>query len=119
MEEKELNEFKDRLQKEKVILEEELGSLGTKDEKTGDWVPNKPEGEVFGADRNDNADIIEGIQENNASLNELEGRLNMVLGALKRINDGTFGKCKVSGEDIEIERLRANPAANTCMAHME
>lgn len=119
MEEKDIQEFKDRLEKERAILEDELKQLGAQDPKTGDWVPNKPKGETFGADRNDNADIVEEMQENNASLNELEGRLNVVISALERIENGTYGKCEVSGEDIEVERLRANPAATTCMEHMD
>src|SRR3989344_3947080 len=100
--------FKTQLEKEKELLEKELGALGTKSA-TGDWVPSKPEGEAFGADRNDNADVIETMQENNASLNELEGRLNLVIAALKKAEDGTYGVCEVSGEDIELERLNANP----------
>ncbi len=112
-----LKSFKERLEKEKAVLEKELGELGTKDD-SGDWVPKKPEGESFGADRNDNADIIEGMQENNASLNELEGRLNLVIEALARIDAGTYGVCEACGEPIEPERLNANPAATTCIAHM-
>lgn len=118
MQKDELDAFKARLTKERAVLEKELGELGTKDE-SGDWIPKKPEGEVFGADRNDNADIIEGMQEANASLNELEGRLNLVLKALKKIEDGSYGICEASGEAIEIERLNANPAATTCMQHMQ
>jgi RNA polymerase-binding transcription factor DksA len=117
MEKEETNGFKTRLEKERAVLERELGELGTKDE-SGDWVPKKPEGETFGADRNDNADIIEGMQENNASLNELEGRLNLVTAALGRIEEGTYGRCEACNEPIETERLNANPAATTCIAHM-
>jgi RNA polymerase-binding transcription factor DksA len=117
MEKDELNGFKARLEKEQAVLEKELAELGTKDE-SGDWVPKKPEDETFGADRNDNADIIEGMQENNASLNELEGRLNLVIAALGRIDAGTYGICEACGEPIEKERLSANPAATTCVAHM-
>lgn len=111
------SEFKDRLMKEKALLEAELATLGTQSA-TGDWIAKKPEGDTFGADRNDNADIIEDMQENNASLNQLEGRLNLVIAALARIEANTYGVCEVSGEDIEIERLNANPAATTCMQHM-
>lgn len=117
MQKDELESFKARLEKERAVLERELGQLGTKGE-SGDWIPKKPDDEAFGADRNDNADIIEGMQENNASLNELEGRLNLVLKALKKIEDGSYGICEASGEEIEKERLNANPAATTCMAHM-
>lgn len=113
------NAFKLRLEKERDLLQEELSTLGVQNPSLpGDWEPKMPDGETFGADRNDNADIIEAMQENNASLNELEGRLNLVMRALKKFDDGTYGVCEVSGQPIEIERLEANPAAPTCMAHM-
>ncbi|MEK7063406.1 MAG: TraR/DksA C4-type zinc finger protein [Patescibacteria group bacterium] len=113
-------QFKERLSKERAILEEELGKLGTRNPSNlTDWVANKPDGEIFGADKSDNADIIEAQQENNATMNELEGRLNLVLKAQGKIEAGTFGTCEVSGEDIEIQRLEANPAARTSMAHMD
>ena len=84
-----------------------------------DWVPAKTGGEGdFGADRNDNADLIEEMHDSNASLNELEGQLNTVLMALEKIEKGTYGTCEISGEPIEIERLNANPSARTCKAHM-
>ncbi|MCA9353454.1 TraR/DksA C4-type zinc finger protein [Candidatus Nomurabacteria bacterium] len=41
-----------------------------------------------------------------------------VEGALKRIENGTYGTCSVCGEKIEEDRLGANPAADTCKAHM-
>lgn len=111
--------FKTKLEAEKTLLEEELGRLGTRNPANpNDWLPSKPAGEEFGADKNDNADIIEMEQENNASLNELEGRLNTVLRALEKIEAGTYGVCEVSGMDIEEDRLEANPAARTCKAHM-
>lgn len=112
--------LKVRLEKERDLLQQELSSLGAENPSVaGDWEPKKPEGDEFGADRNDNADIIEAMQENNASMNELEGRLNLVMAALAKFDAGTYGVCEVSGEPIEFERLNANPAARTCMAHMD
>ena len=35
--------------------------------------------------------------------------------ALKRIEDGTYGKCAVCGKDIGAERLRARPWATLCI----
>lgn len=111
--------FKERLEKEKTVLEEELSRLGSKNPDTpGDWVAAKPAGEEFGADRTDNAGVIEEMHENNASMNELEGRYNTVVRALSKFDDGTYGVCEVSGNDIELDRLEANPAARTCKAHM-
>lgn len=114
-----VREFKTRLEKERDILERELSTLGARNPlNPGDWEPKKPDGEESSPDRNDNADIIEAMHENNASMNELEGRLNQVTLALQKIEGGTYGTCEISNEPIEIERLNANPAARTCMRHM-
>jgi RNA polymerase-binding transcription factor DksA len=111
--------LKKRLETEKKLLEQELGDLGQRNPSNpSDWVVAKPEGDEFGADRNDNADIIEDMVDDNASLNELEGRLNLVNRALDKMETGMFGLCEVSGEDIEMDRLTANPAAPTCKMHM-
>lgn len=115
-----LAQFKSKLEKEKDLLEEELSRLGTPNPANpSDWMPGKPEGEEFGADKNDNADIIEAEGENNASLNELEVRMMLVINALNKIEDGAYGVCDVGAEEIELDRLTANPAARTCKAHMD
>ncbi|TAK58848.1 hypothetical protein EPO14_03425 [Patescibacteria group bacterium] len=114
-----LVKFKKLLEEEKVLLETELSELGSRNpSNASDWVPSKPAGDEFGADRNDNADIIEDMQDNNAALNELEGRLNQVVSALLKITEGTYGTCEISGEAIEMDRLEANPASPTCKKHM-
>jgi DnaK suppressor protein len=43
--------------------------------------------------------------------------LNQVRDALKRIEDGTFGKCLVDGRPINEKRLRALPWAPYCLKH--
>lgn len=112
--------FKKSLQAEKALLEQELSGLGKRNpDNSSDWVATKPEGDEFGADRNDNADIIEDMEENSATLTELEGRLNLVVRALENIEEGTYGVCEVCGADIEPDRLAANHAATTCKAHMQ
>lgn len=112
-------EYKAKLTAEKALLEEELSKLGSRNPSNpADWVPSKPVGEEFGADVSDNAVVIDEMHENNASLNELEGRLNNVMRALEKIDAGTYGTCEISGEEIEEDRLNANPAARTCKTHM-
>lgn len=112
-------ELKGKLEGEKAMLEEQLSHLGTRNPSNPqDWVAAKPEGDEFGADRTDNAGVIEDMHTRNASMNELEGRLNNVQRALDKFTTGTFGICEVTGTEIEIERLNANPAARTCKAHM-
>jgi len=111
--------FKKSLEAERALLERELSGLGARNPaNSADWVPTKPEGDEYGADRNDNADIIEDMEENSATLNELEGRLNLVVRALENIEEGTYGVCEVCGTDIEHDRLAANHAATTCKTHM-
>ncbi|MCZ7566192.1 MAG: TraR/DksA C4-type zinc finger protein [Burkholderiales bacterium] len=36
-----------------------------------------------------------------------------------RIADGTFGRCRACGRDIELDRLIAHPAAVRCLACQE
>ena len=111
--------FRKTLEAERNLLESELKKLGVRNPSNpSDWMPAKQSGDEFGADRNDNADIFEDMEGANASIHELEGRLNQVVIALEKIDNGNFGLCEVSGEDIEMDRLNANPAARTCKTHM-
>jgi RNA polymerase-binding transcription factor DksA len=41
--------------------------------------------------------------------------LRAIDGALKRIEDGTYGKCRVCGKDISEERLEAMPWVDLCI----
>jgi DnaK suppressor protein len=112
-------EYRARLEEEKTRLEGELSTVGRRNPSNpADWEPVPPEtGQE--SDQNDAADLMEGYSENTAILKDLENRYNDVLGALKRIEDGSYGTCVVSGEAIEPERLNADPAAKTCKAHIQ
>lgn len=48
---------------------------------------------------------------------EAQHNLELVNNALLRIENGTYGICAVSGEEIESARLEAVPFATTCMKH--
>ncbi len=96
----------------------QLGTVGRRNPSNpNDWeaVPSETGLE---ADPNDQADLMENYDENKAILNDLEIRYNDVLGALSRIEKGTYGVCEVCGEAIEEERLEAEPAAKTCKSHL-
>ena len=45
--------------------------------------------------------------------------LEQVRAALKRIDDGTFGRCAVDGKPIEEARLEAMPWTPYCLKHQE
>ena len=112
-------------QKYKVELEhlldaviQDLERIAHFDQATGDWVAT-PDSVVGEADPNVEADSVEEWNERRATLAHLETRYNNIKRALKKIEDGTYGVCEVSQEPIEAERLAANPAARTCIAHRE
>lgn len=113
--------FKHKLEEEKKLLESELSSLGQKNpDVKGDWEAT-PEKDVStqDADENVRADRIEDYEERSGIEATLEDRLVDVNRALKKIEDGTYGTCEMGGENIEEDRLRANPAARTCKKHMK
>ncbi len=43
----------------------------------------------------------------------------LILDALQRIEDGTYGRCRVDGEPIDDVRLEARPEAEMCVRHQE
>lgn len=45
--------------------------------------------------------------------------LIQVRDALRRIDDGTFGKCGVDGRPIEAKRLQASPWVPYCLKHQK
>jgi RNA polymerase-binding transcription factor DksA len=111
--------YKKALEKEKVLLETELKSVGKKNPdnpKEWDAVPDSMD--IWRGDDNEVADSIESLEENTAILKDLEIRYNSVKDALKRIADEKYGICKVCKEQIEEEKLEANPASETCKKHV-
>lgn len=102
------------LEAEKDSLEEELAEHGKEIDE--DWEGSSTsEGEE--SDANDAADNIEELVTNSPLVEELEARHKEVREALKRIENGTYGFCEECGEPIPFDRLEANPAARTCIAH--
>lgn len=110
--------FHSLLEAEKLRLEAELSTVGRRNPSNhNDWEP-LPQSTGQEADTFDVAELITGYEDNTAILKDLEIRYNNVLAALTRITEGTYGVCSVCGEVIEEARLAADPAANTCMAHL-
>ena len=111
--------FKKRLEDELKLLEEELKSVGRiNPSNPKDWEARPGEMDIMEADRNEAADRIEQFEENSGILKELEIRYNNVKRAIKKIEDSVYGVCEISGGQIELDRLEANPAARTCKKHI-
>lgn len=106
---KQIDTFKERLLKEKA--------------KTEGYMENREEvydeGELSHYD-NHPADSGEELflRERDQALTELdEDFLSDVDKALLAIEKGTYGKCEVCGEDIELDRLEVIPEATLCIKH--
>ncbi len=115
-----LNEFKGLIERRIAELKEELATVASPDE--GDHVKGEyaAKFENFGDDNSldegsDSPDEVENYEVNLAVTAELERELHRYEAALKRVTDGTYGKDIQTGEAISIERLRANPAAETAL----
>ena len=112
--------LKTKLETELKILEGELQSIGGRNPANpADWEATAPDMNIPAADPNEVADTIEEYETRSGEVKELEIRYNEVQAALERIAAGTYGTCRVDGGPIEPERLEANPAAETCMKHLE
>jgi RNA polymerase-binding transcription factor DksA len=113
----ELDALRDALEAERDRLEEELAGHGRVLNDAGDW-----EGASIGfdgeeSDPNDVADQIEELATNVPLVAELEERHTDIAEALEKMDEGLYGICEVGSEAIPLERLKANPAARTCVEH--
>lgn len=83
-------------------LEDELGEIGSggTDNHLGDTASAT-------YDRELDEGLEEGVRDTIAEIDA----------ALKRIDDGTYGRCEIGGEPIPEERLRAIPWATRCIDH--
>lgn len=103
-----LEEDRDRLQRIRTTLEDE----NDLDETEGDSIS-----ELSSLDQHQ-ADI--GTETFNRErdlsiLEQVEGELNDIEHALKRLDDGTYGTCEACGKPIADDRLEAMPAARFCV----
>ena len=113
--------FKNKLEQEKTLVEEELAKVGRRNpDNLSDWEATPPidRDSSSQADENVTADNIEAYEDNVAILNTLETRYNDLKSGLDKIKHRVYGLCQVCQSEIEVERLEANPSARTCKAHM-
>ncbi len=112
--------FQKRLEEEKTKLEGELAFIAERNpDAPADWNVKYPNMNVAPSAQDEVADQEEEY-ENRTSLElGLESQLKDINESLERIQKGTYGICAVAGEPIDEMRLRANPAARTCIAHAE
>lgn len=119
-----LQELKTALLKEQDLLTKELETIAAPDPNLpGDWDVKHEE---WGEDQITSSEELEtgeSVNESDEDMknkvlsDRLELRLKEVNDALKRMEDGNYGTCETCKQPIDIERLKANPAANTDIEH--
>ena len=107
-----LAEQKARLLEQKNRLESELGRFAKPTENKGDF---ETQMEDLGRGEDESALEVEDYVDNLGVEATLEKELSDILLALGKLEDGTYGICEESGEEIDIERLKAYPAARTAV----
>lgn len=114
------NQYKARLEKMLAEITEELKSVGIHNpQNPSDWIAVPQDLDTEEPDDNLAADAVEAWNERAGLVATLESRYNGIIGALARVESGTFGNCEVCGNPIEEKRLNANPISRTCIAHIE
>jgi RNA polymerase-binding protein DksA len=106
-------ELRASLLKEKAELEKNLEQIATPlDKKGGDYETTFEE---IGAGKEDNATEIEQYSDNFSVETVLEKKLQAIIKALKKIDDGTYGICEKCQKEIDLNRLKASPSAKNCL----
>lgn len=110
-----LRQIKRRLEEKQAQLREHIAGLTEArptpvDAERIDQGPYEPEETVV--------DLLEMEQERSILMNE-QALLTEVQDALKRIDEGTYGRCIVGGELIPEKRLDAIPWTRYCVKHEE
>ena len=70
-------------------------------------------------DSTDDATVSQGTSEALEEATIVSQALEQVQDALRRIEDGTYGKCAICGHEIEPGRLEAVPWATYCLEDQE
>lgn len=113
MDSKTLAELKTSLLTEKIRLEKDLEKIARPiDKRDGEYETNF---ERIGEDKDDNATEVEQYADNLPVETALENNLKKVIEALNKMENGTYGICENCDQEIDIERLKINPSAKTCI----
>ena len=118
MEKKFLQNLKERLEKEKTILEQELKRFAKKDEKlAGDWDTRFPNWnkESGSSALEQAADEVEEYVNLLPVEHALELKLQNINLALEKLKKGKYGICEKCKKKIPLNRLKVAPEARFCL----
>lgn len=104
--------FRTRLEDEQARLRAALDAVnhaGSLTDETGDLAVGSGDHLADSATETYLRELDGGLEEN------AEHLLRAIEGALRRIEEGTYGTCEVCGRPIDAERLEAVPYATLCL----
>jgi DnaK suppressor protein len=110
--------FKKKLEDELKTITKELDELGWKNPETGEWEAATVDLDTSSTEEDELADNQEELEEHQTEIEPLELRYIEIKHALEKIDENIYGTCEVCDVAIEDDRLEANPAARTCLAHV-
>lgn len=106
-------EMEQKLKEEQKRLREELQSFAKKsNRRQDDYDTRFPD---YGTKEDENAAEVSTFQDELSLEKDLERELQEVDAALERINQGDYRQCEKCHRAIDERRLRAFPAARTCV----
>jgi len=117
MNKKLLGELKEKLEKQKIAIKQELQKFAKEDKKIkGDWDTKYPKfnGGAGSQALEDAADQVEEYVTLLPIEHSMELRLQNINLALRKIKKGKYGKCEKCGKQIKEERLKIYPEARFC-----
>jgi DnaK suppressor protein len=110
---KELDDLRERLQTERVELEEQLTTIETESFATSQ---SEMSGEVSFDEENADAGTFTFERERDLSIeNNVRDLLAKIDRALTRMDEGNYGICSRCGKPIEKARLKALPYVDLCL----
>lgn len=114
MEEKLIDQLKEKLEEQKNSIQKELESFATEDPNLKhNWEARRPKREDV--DKDEAADDVQEYDNAVSLEHSLELKLKDVNLALEKIKNGEYGICENCGKKISEERLLACPEAKTCL----
>ncbi len=116
MDKKTLSELKKKLEQERTLLEKDLLKFADKDKKMPDDYDTRfPDLGGRSSAPDEDAKETEMYENLLAVEYALEIRLKEVNEALGKIKEDDYGHCEICKENIQLDRLKANAAAKTCI----
>jgi RNA polymerase-binding protein DksA len=110
----EIEEIRKNLISQKDKIMSDLSYVSKEDDHEADNLGAKfPE---YGDKPDENAQEISDYSTSVMTEKVLEKTLEDITGALKRIENGTYGICKYCGQPIGKKRLLARPVASSCIS---